>query len=142
MEEHRTAGGRWASGEGGGRTPRMRSRICKALYPRSGIFPTWRPNGFARPGEPEGSVFGKGEGLPYAQRLPPEELSAPSNSHGAAQTPDLPTSRLPGLLSGSALSAPGLDTCHLRSRRAFVLSGQAGVSQKGITSLGKGEVGS
>lgn len=135
-------GGRWASGEGGGWAPRVLSSICKALYHSSGIFPTWRPNGLAGLGNPEGKVLGKGEGLPCTQQLLLEVLSAPRDSHGAAHVPRLPARQLPGLHAGLALPAPGPYGCHLSSPRAFVFSGQVDVSQEGIRSLEKGGVGS
>lgn len=142
VEGEGAAGGRWASGDGGGWAPRILPPICKALYHRSGIFPTWRPNGLAWLGNPEGTVLGKGEGLPCTQQLLPEVLSTPRDSHGAAQVPRLPARQPPGLHAGLALPTPGPDGCHLSSPRAFVFSGQVDASQEGIRSLEKGGVGS
>lgn len=99
VEGHGTAGSRWASGEGGDQTPRMCSRICKALYPRSGIFPTWRPDGFARPGEPEGSL-GRGKACP----LPSGCLRRSSLAPGIPMEPRRPPTFLPVGCLGSSLA--------------------------------------
>ena len=137
--EWREGGGRGQEGKWGGRggAPGMFSKVREGLHHSGGIFPAWRPDGFAWPGYPGGTVRGKAEGLPRTQRPRPEVASVPRDSRRAARAPAfLPGSRR--LSSGSTLPARGRVTVLSTLSGPWSLSGPAAVSLKGIRSLERG----